>query len=350
MVGAVFVRDAIIIGRGWHHRAGEPHAEIEALRDAAAKRQTARGAVLYVTLEPCSTHGRTPPCVDAIIAAGIKKVVVAATDPNPAHSGRGFEILRRAGIEVESGILANSATELNETFNHWIVHRRPFVTLKAGMTLDGKIATPEGESKWITSPLARAEGMKLRGRHDAILAGIETVLKDDPSLTWRPGTGVRSNARPPLRRVILDSRARLPLHSKVASDELKAATTVFVTAAAPQTRVKALGRHVRVEVAPEKEGRVDIGWILNRLGGENVTSLLVEGGGEVHGAFVDAGLAQRVVFFYAPIILGGSRARPAVGGRGVPSLGVAPRLERIRWKRLGPDLMLTARIRPGEPA
>jgi diaminohydroxyphosphoribosylaminopyrimidine deaminase/5-amino-6-(5-phosphoribosylamino)uracil reductase len=218
------------------------------------------------------------------------------------------------------------------------------------MTLDGKIATAEGQSKWITSSVARSEAMKLRGGHDAILAGIETVLADDPSLTWRPAAPRLGPVRRPLRRIILDSRARLPLDSKVVNDEFKSATTVFVTAAAPRARVKSLIRRVRVEVAPAKDGRVDLRWVMDRLGAEEVTSLLVEGGGEVHGAFLDSGLAQRIVFFYAPTILGGARARPAVGGRGIPSLALAPRLERIRWKRLGPDLMLAARIRPANPA
>ncbi len=186
MVGAVLVRGGRILGRGWHHRAGLPHAEIEALRDAQKNGHNARGATLYVTLEPCSTHGRTPPCTEAIKAAGIKKVVIGATDPNPKHAGKAFKILRRAGIEVVHGILAEDCARLNEAFNHWIVHRTPFVTVKAGMTLDGKIATADGESRWITGEQARAYGMKLRGGMDAILAGVNTILLDDPMLTFRP--------------------------------------------------------------------------------------------------------------------------------------------------------------------
>ena len=199
MVGAVLVKGGKIIGRGWHRRAGLPHAEIEALRDAQKRGHNPRGATLYVTLEPCCTHGRTPPCTDAIIAAGIKQVVVGATDPNPKHAGKGFKILRRAGIEVLWGVrpragalntanarrteIADECAKLNEAFNHWIVHRTPFVTVKAAMTLDGKIATASGESKWITGEKARAHGMKLRQGSDAILVGINTILADDPSLT-----------------------------------------------------------------------------------------------------------------------------------------------------------------------
>ena len=185
MVGAVLVKGGKIIGRGWHHRAGEPHAEIEALRDAQERGHTVKGATLYVTLEPCCTRGRTPPCTDAIVAAGIKRVVAGAIDPNPRHRGRGFRILRRAGLAVTHGVMAEECARLNEAFNHWIVQRTPFVTVKAGMTLDGKIATAAGESKWITGEKARAYGMKLRQGVDAILVGINTVLADDPSLTVR---------------------------------------------------------------------------------------------------------------------------------------------------------------------
>ncbi len=344
MVGAVLTRDGQVIGRGWHHQAGAPHAEIEALRDARARGLSPRGAVLYVTLEPCCTHGRTPPCTTAIIGAGIKKVVASATDPNPAHAGRGFEILRAAGVKVVAGALAARAEALNESFNHWIVRRLPLVTLKAAMTLDGKIATASGESKWITGPAARAEGMKLRRLHDGILAGVETVLRDDPSLTWRPAADRRPAARiRPLRRFILDSRARTPLTAKVVSDEFAAQTTICVTEAASKGAVQALGQRVRVEVAPQRDGRVDVEWLVRRLGNEEITSLLVEGGGEVHASFLEAGLAQRVAFFYAPLVLGGG-ARPAVGGKGFSSIKTAPRLSQIHWKQLGPDLMLRALV------
>jgi len=194
MVGAVLVRGGRIIGKGWHRKAGEGHGAIEALRDAERRGQSARGATLYVTLEPCSTHGRTPPCTDAIVAAGVKKVVVGATDPNPRHAGAGFKLLRKAGIEVVAGVLEEECTSLNEAFNHWIVHRTPFVTVKAAMTMDGKIATASGESKWITGEEARAYGMRLRQGADAILVGVNTVLADDPRLTvrdrrWEIGDG-----------------------------------------------------------------------------------------------------------------------------------------------------------------
>src|SRR5271156_3827485 len=210
MVGAVLVKGARVIGRGWPHRAGLPHAEIEALRDSQKHGHDPKGATLYVTLEPCSTHGRTPPCTSAIIDAGIRRVVAVARDPNPAHAGRGFAILERAGIEVSIGLLAEEVAEMNAAFQHWIVHRTPLVTVKAGMSLDGKIATMAGESRWITGEKSRNLGMKLRAGADAILVGVNTVLADDPSLTVRLA-GFKNKR---LRRIILDPRARTPLTAK----------------------------------------------------------------------------------------------------------------------------------------
>ena len=344
MVGAVLVKGGKVIGQGWHRRAGEQHAEIEALRDAQRRKNSPKGATLYVTLEPCCTHGRTPPCTDAIKAAGIKRVVVAATDPNPAHASRGFRILRRAGIEVVHGVLAEEAARLNEGFNHWIVHRTPFVTVKAAMTLDGKIATASGESKWITGEKARAEGMRLRAGADAILVGVNTVLADDPGLTVRQGP--RSKVQGPwLRRIVLDSRARTPLSSKVVSDEFAALTTIVVGRGAPAKRVAALAKKVSVVRAPLRGGRIDLRWLLKKLGRENVTSLLVEGGGEANASFLLGGLAHRVVFFYAPKVLGGRDAHKAVAGDGAQSLGDVLNLSEVEWRRVGGDLMMTARAK-----
>lgn len=338
MVGAVLVRNGAVIGRGWHRRAGGPHAEVEALADAR-KNGGAEGSTLFVTLEPCCTQGRTPPCTEAIIAAGIRRIVAAARDPNPAHCGRGFKILRRAGIAVSAGLLADEAAALNEAFNHWIVRRRPFVTVKAAMSLDGKIATVTGESKWITGERAKACGMRLRAGADAILVGINTILRDDPSLTARrPGT-----ADKPWRRIILDARARTPLCSKVVSDSAAASTIVVVTRAAPQRRVDALREKVRVLTAPTAGGGIDLRWLLDRLGRENVTALLVEGGGETNACFLAQGLAQRVAFFYAPLVLGGRAAPKAVAGEGAARLQDGIRLRGLVWRRLGADIFLTAR-------
>jgi diaminohydroxyphosphoribosylaminopyrimidine deaminase / 5-amino-6-(5-phosphoribosylamino)uracil reductase len=344
MVGALLMKCGKVIGRGWHHRAGGPHAEIDALRDARTRGNDPKGSTLYVTLEPCCTHGRTPPCTDAIKAAGIQRVVVAATDPNPAHSGKAFSLLKRAGIRVVHGLLAEEADALNESFNHWIIHRTPFITIKAAMTLDGKIATVNGESKWITGEKARAYGMQLRQRADAILVGINTVLADDPSLSVREISGRKSRNQIPKRRIVLDSRAQTPLAARVVSDEFRELTTVVVTKTASKSRIAALSKRVKVSVAPERQGKVDLRWLLKRLGAEDVTSLLVEGGGEANASFLLGGMAHRVAFFYAPKILAGRDARKAVGGDGIERLSETIKLRDVVWKRLGPDLLLTARI------
>jgi diaminohydroxyphosphoribosylaminopyrimidine deaminase/5-amino-6-(5-phosphoribosylamino)uracil reductase len=352
MVGAVLVKNGEVIGRGWHRRAGLPHAEIEALRDAQKRGHPARGAALHVTLEPCCTHGRTPPCTDAIISAGIKKVIVGAIDPNPKHAGNGLKILRRAGIEVVCGILADECTKLNEAFNHWIVRRKPFVIVKAAMTLDGKIATASGESKWITGEKARAVGMKLRQGADAVLVGVNTVLADNPSLTVR-GSGIKVQS-PKLRRIVLDSMARTPLDSNVVSDEFAELTTIVVSKNAPKNRIEALAKRANVLIAPTinlkfkiQNSKLDLRWLLKKLGSENVTSLLVEGGGEVNASFLLGGFARRVAFFYAPKILGGRGSRKAVAGTGVTDLAEAIQLKEIGWKRVGEDLLLTALVANG---
>jgi diaminohydroxyphosphoribosylaminopyrimidine deaminase / 5-amino-6-(5-phosphoribosylamino)uracil reductase len=339
MVGAVLVKGAKIVGRGWHRAAGGPHAEIEALGDAANRGTDARGASLYVTLEPCCTRGRTPPCTEAIIAAGVRNVIIAATDPNPRHAGRGYEVLRRAGINLTDGVLADESTRLNESFNHWIVRRTPLVTVKAAMSLDGKIATRTGESKWITSPVSRKRAMKLRQGADAILVGVNTVLRDDPGLTVRL-PGVSKN----LRRIILDSQARTPLDSRVVSDEYAQFTTVVATKAASAQRVTALERKVQVWRAPACEDRIDIGWLLDQLGDQEVTSLLVEGGGEVNASFLLGGFAQRVAFFYAPMLIGGAQAVKATAGDGILDASQGLKLTDVQWERLGRDLLLTARV------
>jgi diaminohydroxyphosphoribosylaminopyrimidine deaminase/5-amino-6-(5-phosphoribosylamino)uracil reductase len=336
MVGAVLVKRGKIIGQGWHHRAGEPHAEIEALRTA---KENPSGATLFVTLEPCCTHGRTPPCTDAIIAAGIKRVVVAAVDPNPAHSGRSLKILQQAGIAVSHGLLTEEELDLNEAFRHWIVHRTPFVTVKAGMTLDGKIATRTGRSRWITGAKARAYGMKLRTAADAILVGVNTIIADDPMLTIRqPGFESKH-----LRRIVLDPSGRIPLCAKVVTDDLAFLTTVVLSRKAPARRRNDLRKRVQVWVAPTKKGGIDLPWLLKKLGGEEVTSLLVEGGGETNFTFLSRNLARRVAFFYAPIVIGGRDAPKAVAGTDGFEVADGISLRNVQWRRLGPDLLLTAR-------
>ncbi|HEX3856941.1 MAG TPA: bifunctional diaminohydroxyphosphoribosylaminopyrimidine deaminase/5-amino-6-(5-phosphoribosylamino)uracil reductase RibD [Verrucomicrobiae bacterium] len=369
VVGAVLVKGGKIIGRGWHRRAGLPHAEIEALRDVQKRGHSPRNATLYVTLEPCCTHGRTPPCTDAIISAGIKKVVVGAIDPNPKHTGKSFQILKRAGIEVDwwgkrpreplllfgkpgsrgrspHRKIADECVNLNEAFNHWIVQRTPFVTVKAAVTLDGKIATASGESKWVTGEKSRADGMKLRQGSDGILVGINTILADNPSLTFRPVQSPKSKvqSRKKLRRIILDSMARTPPNAEVVSDEFTALTTIIASKSAPENRVTALAKKTNVIFAPLVNSKLDLKWLLEKLGSENVTSLLIEGGGEVNASFLLGGFANRVVFFYAPKILGGRDSRKAVAGEGVKNLADAIQLREMEWKEVGEDLLLTARV------
>ncbi len=356
MVGAILVKCGRVVGRGWHHRAGEPHAEIEAILDAQKRGNSTQATTLYVTLEPCSTRGRTLPCTSAILAAGITRLVAGAVDPNPRHRGRAWPILERGGLEVDYGMLGSLCEQLNPAFNHWIVKRTPFVTVKAAMTLDGKIATATGESKWITCAPARAYAMNLRRGADSILVGIGTILADNPSLTVR-GTAAKRRNRggKELRRIILDARARTPLNTRVVTDEQAALTTIVVSDLASKSRVAALAKRVRVLVAPVRTSKasssklssfpaLDLRWLLKKLGSENVTSLLVEGGGEVNASFLLQGLAHRVEFFYAPKVLGGRDSIPAVGGKGVSALDEAIRLTDIEWRRLGPDLLLRARI------
>lgn len=344
LVGAVLTRAGRIIGEGWHRRAGAPHAEIEALKDAAKRGELTQDSTLYVTLEPCCTHGRTPPCTAAIIQAGVRRVVVAATDPNPAHTGRGFTLLRERGIEVVTGVLEAEAVHLNPAFNHWIVHRTPWVTLKSAMTLDGKIATATGESKWITNERSRAEVLRLRRESDAILVGINTVLSDDPSLLPAPRF-----IRPFRRRIVLDSRARTPLSAKLLTDSARNQTLVVVGEGAPAARVAALRERVNVLVAPVTTSGLDLPWLMRELGRLPVTHLLVEGGGEVHASFLAAGLVHRVALFFAPKILGGTESRRAVAGEGFGSLLEAPRLVDCRTRRFGSDFLLTGAIHSVSP-
>jgi diaminohydroxyphosphoribosylaminopyrimidine deaminase/5-amino-6-(5-phosphoribosylamino)uracil reductase len=343
MVGAVLVQSGRIIARGWHRQAGQPHAEIEAMRNAIAQGHSLKGATLYVTLEPCSTVGRTPPCTEAIIASGITDVVCGVTDPNPKHAGRGFELLRAAGIGVIEGVRTGQCERLNEAFNHWIVRGTPFVTVKAAMSLDGKLATASGQSKWITGLPARAFGMKLRRGSDAILVGVNTVIKDNPKLTLR---GRHGRSGRPLRRFVLDSHARTPLTSELLNGPMASGTTCIVSGEASPESVSRLAARANVWVAPLLNGRIDLAWVLARLGRDGVVSLLVEGGGEVNASFLLGGHAQRIAFFYAPIILGGRQSTTAVGGTGAGTLDEALSLNEVAWRKLGQDLLLTARLQP----
>ena len=342
MVGVLVNRGAIL-GEGFHAAAGEDHAEVACLKSLLIQgRRVSKGATLYVTLEPCSTHGRTPPCTEAIVDAGIKEVVVGNLDPNPSHNGVGIERLREQGVSVRTGILERECRRLNKAFNHWIVTGKPWVLGKIAMTLDGKIATAAGQSKWITGEKSRQQAMRLRFESDAILVGIETVLQDDPHLTVRDG---RLKKRRPLRPIILDSRARIPLTSRCLGDGNPARALVVVGEKASARRIDALKKVADVWVCPlGSNGRLNVAKLISHLGRERIIQLMVEGGGEVLGSFFDRALIDSVAFFYAPKILGGRDARPAFGGMGATRMEQLGRLRDVQWRRLGVDQLMTGDI------
>jgi diaminohydroxyphosphoribosylaminopyrimidine deaminase/5-amino-6-(5-phosphoribosylamino)uracil reductase len=339
LVGAVVVKDGRIVGEGFHERFGGPHAEVLAL-DAAG--EEARGADLYVTLEPCVHWGKTPPCVERIISSGIKRVFVAVRDPNPLVNGKGIATLREAGIAVTEGVLEREARKLNEPFFKFITTKRPFVVLKLALSLDGKVATRSGESRWISNERSRELVHQMRNRYAAVLVGVNTILRDDPQLTARA-----AGARDPWR-IVLDSRGRIPLEAKVLSLGSPAPTVVATTELMPQEKERALiSKGARVWRLRARDGRVDLEELLVRLGEEGLDSLLVEGGPTVAAGFLEAGLVDKVVFFIAPKIIGGEEAPGAVGGRGVEGLAEAWKLKDISVRMLEGDLVYEGYLQGG---
>jgi diaminohydroxyphosphoribosylaminopyrimidine deaminase/5-amino-6-(5-phosphoribosylamino)uracil reductase len=323
LVGCVVVRGGRVLGEGFHARAGGPHAEVLALRRAGA---AARGATLYVTLEPCAHQGRTPPCAPLVGDAGISRVVAAARDPFPAVRGRGLALLRRAGVAVDTGVLAAEAARLNERFLTAVRLGRPFVLLKAATTLDGRIATARGVSRWITGAAERRQARWLRRLHDAVVVGSGTVLADDPLLLPSPRT------RRPFTRVVLDSRLRLPPSSRLASSASPRTPVLVVTAAPPDSPpARALAeRGVSIVPAPaDRAGRVAVGAALEALHARGLASVMVEGGSEVLGAFLHARLVDQVALFRAPLLLGGRGSLPAFGGEDVERLEDGRRVEPV---------------------
>lgn len=346
-VGAVVVKDGVAVGRGFHPRAGEPHAEIFALDEAGER---ARGATLYVTLEPCCHFGRTPPCTRRIIAAGIKKVVAATVDPNPKVAGKGLEELRRAGIEVEAGVLEAEARALNEAFFKYITTGLPFVTLKMAMSMDGRTATASGDSRWITGPEARADVHRLRAESDAVMVGVGTVLKDDPELTARLAPVKKGQ---PLR-IVVDSRARTPVQARVVgalpgtipglaeSSNPGEGTIIAVTDLAPKANLEALAaagvRVLTVKATPE--GRVDLPGLLAALGRLKIVSVLCEGGAELAGHLMRQNLVDKFRFYLAPKIIGGAGAYGVLDGPDIDSMGQAIPVEGLRVSQIGADLVI----------
>lgn len=340
MVGAVVVKDGRIIGRGYHRAYGKPHAEVEAMNRAGAE---AKGADLYVTLEPCNHQGRTPPCTQAVLNAGIRRVVIATLDPNPRVNGHGAEVLQARGLQVETGLLAEEARRLNEAWFKWVETGLPFVIAKAACSLDGKIATATGESQWLTGEIARGFGHQLRHQLDAILVGVGTALADDPQLTTRlpaRSTKKAKRSRDPIR-IVLDSRLRLPLEAKMLHLDSAAPTWIACTNSAPKDKIQAIkDLGADVLVMPGESGRVALKPLLQELGRRQVQSLLVEGGAETLGSFFDQWLVDKFYFFYAPKILGGKTAPGMLAGAGVQRLGDALQAGDLKVRRLGPDLLI----------
>jgi len=331
MVGAVVVRDEHVVGSGFHTYAGKDHAEVLALAHAG---EAARGATLYLNLEPCSHQGRTPPCVDAVIAAGVTRVIAAAEDPNPLVRGDGFRKLRDAGIEVEvAAEFAAEAEKLNEAFFHFMRTGRPLVTLKTAITLDGKISAPDDNRGWITSERARAHVQQLRHDHDAILTGIGTVLADDCLLTDRSGL---PRCRP-LLRIVMDSQLRLPQDSKMARSAAGDVVVVTTSASAPDRRKMLEGRGIRVLVLDGPGGRSDLRGLVNWLGSERYLSLMIEAGSKVNWSALENGIVDRVFFYYGPKILGGLEALPLAGGIGRRRRSDAIRVRDVTIHQIPPD-------------
>jgi diaminohydroxyphosphoribosylaminopyrimidine deaminase/5-amino-6-(5-phosphoribosylamino)uracil reductase len=335
MVGAVIVRGGRVIGEGYHRRYGGPHAEVNAIASAGA---ATAGATMYVTLEPCCHHGKTPPCVEAVIKAGIKRVVIGTLDPFPEMQGKSLEILREAGVETKVGVLEAECLALNEVYFKYINTGRPFVTVKFAQTLDGRIATAAGSSRWISSPPSRKLAHRRRAHHDAVLVGAGTVLADDPELTTRLVKG-----RNPVR-VVLDAKLRLPLTARVLTGQDEAKTLIATTPAADGAKLAALeGMGIEVlKVPADAAGRVDLEKLLPLLAQRQISSVLVEGGAEVITAFLKAGLADRLVVFIAPRIMG--KGIEAVGELDIAEVARAIKISYERVYRSGEDLVGEGRV------
>lgn len=344
MVGAVLVSRGRIVGQGYHHAAGQSHAEILALREAGRR---AKGATLYLTLEPCShLKKRTPPCVPAIIQAGVLRVVLAMIDPNPLVRGRGVAQLRRAGLQVTVGIGRREAERLNQAYSHWVRTGRPYVTMKSGMTLDGRIATESGASRWITSMVSRRDVHRLRAEVDAVLVGIGTVLADDPSLTARRSPALTRLATKQPLRVVVDSRLRVPLKAAVLSRQRAASTLIATTSDASRTKRQALIRQgIEVLTLPSTNGRVRLTSLLNALGRRGVIHVLLEGGSELNASFLRAKLINQVRLYVAPALLGGAHSIGVVGGPSPRRPAEALPLRDVRVRLCGTDLLIE-----GEPS
>lgn len=336
LVGAVIVKDNRVVGCGWHRKAGTPHAEVHALNQAG---ELAQGADVYVTLEPCAHYGKTPPCAKALVEAKVKNVYGGLLDVNPKVAGKGFKILEDAGIHVEYGFLQDELRKQNEVFFKWIEHKKPFVVLKAAMTLDGKIATATGQSKWITNETSRAYGYKLRDIYDGIMVGINTVIEDNPMLTARVDGG-----KNPIR-IVVDSSLKIDINANVVQNK-SAKTIIATTDKADKDKIlKLQAQDVDVIVVDKDENdKVDIEKLLDILGQQNICSILVEGGATLSGSFVAKKLVDKVYFFIAPKIIGGKEAKTPVAGTGILNLQEAIALKDIQIEKLEEDILIIGRV------
>ena len=338
-VGAVMVSNGKIIGEGWHQKAGGPHAEVVALKKAG---DNAKGSILYVTLEPCSTTGRTPPCTDEIIKAAVGKVVIGSLDPNPKHSGEGIEILRAHGIEAVTGILEEECRKLNEGFEKYIKRGLPFVTVKAAVSLDGKIATRTGQSKWITNERSREQAHVMRNKSDAIMVGIGTVKKDNPQLTIRCRTDTVHNPK----RIVVDARAEIDIESNLLSQKTAASTIVAATESADRERLEQIqSRGAEILICADNNGRVDLKDLMKKLAEKGMIYILVEGGGTLIAGLLENGVVDKIAFFYAPILIGGKDAVNLVMGKGISRIDKAVRVEDITITEIDNDFLVQGYIR-----
>lgn len=334
LVGAVIVKDNKIIGEGYHQFYGGPHAEINAFRNAL---EDVKGGKMYVTLEPCSHYGKTPPCALAIVESGIREVVIGMKDPNPLVAGRGIRIMEEAGIKVTCGVLEEEVKELNEIFIKYITTKLPLVIMKTAMTLDGKIAAHTGDSKWITNELSRQYVHKIRNKVSAIMVGIGTVLADDPMLTTRLED--KEGADP--IRVIVDSSGRIPLEAKVLNIDSEAKTIIAVTEKASKEKIKMIeDKGAEVLIIPEKNNKVDLKYLMKKLGERDIDSILLEGGSTLNYSALNEGIVDKVISFIAPKIIGGEKAKTPVGGEGREYMKDAIALENIKVSRFGEDVVI----------
>lgn len=334
LVGAVIVKDGRIIGEGWHERYGEAHAEVNAVMNA---KEDAAGATVYVNLEPCCHYGKTPPCAELLISRRIKRVVIGSLDPNPLVAGKGVQRLNEAGIQVTEGVLKEESLRLNEVFFHFIGTGRPFVVAKSAVSLDGKTACKTGKSKWITGEAARADVQLLRNRYSAIIAGVDTVIRDDPELTCRLEGGKNP------RRVILDSGLRIPSESRVLTGQDQNPALIACTErASPEAvkRIKALGADVLI--CSSRDGRVELRDLMEKLGAASIDSVLLEGGGRVNAAAFTQGIVNKVILYMAPKVLGGEEAKTFVEGVGVSHPDQSWQFRFDSVEMMGGDLKLTA--------